>query len=126
MKLTEEEQALRDLVFWEQLQGCQIERVEQAFELARSRLDFFPTVNAILNFMEEIAEQEYRNSPVPEAEQIAWRQPTEEGRTIAKAFIQEIYAHVDEINAKKEEERRQAFERKREALKKQAKLMGVR
>lgn len=120
-ELKPEEETIRLAVFWETLKDYPIESVEAAFERAFRELKWFPRPADIIEFIQEYENENYQKES--EYLKIEWMEPTEEGREMAKKFLNELMEKLEEKERKADRERVINFEKRREELKKQAKLL---
>ena len=122
LNLTTKEEVIRMDVFWEALLPYSIEHVEFAFRRAEKELTFFPKPAEIISFILENQKQGYLEGKVKENTLIEWMLPTEEGREKAIKLIDDLKAKWGKEDEERETKGKIEFEKKREKLKKQAKL----
>lgn len=121
----EKERVLRTEVFWEELKSYDISNVEGALDSARRELKFFPTPSDIIDRLNPV---DPRTLPDywPERKGIENKEKPL-SRDEAKVFLQKIYDYVsknsDELRADEVRDRKERFEKRREELKRQAKLL---
>lgn len=126
INLDPKEQALRDEVFWEELESYPIEKIEKAFRRARRELKFFPKPAEIIGFILEEDEMKFQQRQVVSGDyQLAWMSPTKEGKEMAAKMIQELQDRWEKEDREKKREKDKEFEESRKRLKKQAKLIGT-
>jgi hypothetical protein len=123
--LSDKDEALRGEVYWEEFNRIGIEAFEYAVKESIGALSFFPKPNELWEFIDALRRNQYlsHQAEMPELPKIGWQEPTEEGRRIAKEIIGELYNTWGEQDKKREQERAEKFEKNREHLKKQAKLI---
>ncbi len=119
--LTIHEEALRIDVFWEALKNYSLERVVDAFNRAFKEFRWFPKPVEIIDFIEN--ENNYKLETFDVDYQIEWQEPTEEGRRIAREMIQGLTKKWEDEDKIRIKERIKVFEKNREKLKKQARLL---
>ncbi|MEM5872111.1 MAG: hypothetical protein QW051_04525 [Candidatus Aenigmatarchaeota archaeon] len=112
-------------IYLEYLQGFGIEEIEKAIDRAIRELKFFPKISELIEFIEE--ENQYLSNY--EIKQLLWyseidNEITPEGQKRIEECIKQIWSKWNEEEAKKEEERKLNFEKRREELKKQFKIIS--
>ena len=122
--LNPEEQALRNDVFWEEMEQYSIDDVEESFKWARGEFEFFPTPSSLIEHIKENKNQEYLSYKTIEQQNlIPWKEPTREGKDYATQLMKELREKWNQEDKKAEEERKQRFENRRVELQKQARLL---
>jgi len=104
--------------------------VEDALAWARRSLVYFPKPVELIEWIKEEKRSRYnREHPLYDTKAIEWKEPTEDGRRIALQVIKELYEKWEKKEKAEVAEREGLFHKKRDELKKQARLMregGVR
>lgn len=118
--LSREEEAIRIDVFWEELHGYPIEQVEEAFRWARGSLAFFPKPVELTDHIAEEAKLKYLRS---QPKKIEWMEPSEEGELLAHKTVSELFGRWKKEDEQRERDRAERFEKNRENLKKQTRLL---
>ena len=125
MKLTDEEEAIRTDVFWEELQGNSIEKVEEAFKWVRGNLKYFPQPIEIIEHIRVVNEYEYAQGRGQDVQRIEWMQPSEKGKEIATAMLRELQDKWEEDERKKQVVREEKFKERKRILENQKKMLGL-
>jgi hypothetical protein len=120
--LTLDELVLRDQAFWEELQDYSIEAVEEAFQIARHNLKFFPVPAQILEIIVQESNKRYQDNLL--INQIDWMKPTIEGKEKARAALKSLYDRWDAEDAAEAVKREMRFKERKKELSDQAKRLS--
>jgi hypothetical protein len=119
--LNDKDEALRAEVYWEEFKNLSMHYFEMAVNEAISSCLFFPKPSELYDFINPKRDSEIMAERTKKA--IEWMEPTEEGKRIAIEMIGELHNNWKRQDEKTEQERKERFERNRERLRKQAKLL---
>jgi hypothetical protein len=125
--LSEQDEALRAEVYWEEFKTTAIERFEHSVLQAISSLSFFPKPAELHEFISQKSIQEYLEHVRIEHKQpsgyVDYMEPSEEGKKIASEMVSQFLGKLEQQDIESEKERTDRFEKNRAILKKQAKLL---
>lgn len=127
--LNDKDEALRAEVYWEEFLETSIEHFEKAVNKAMAECTFFPKPVELYEFITFEANIKYLQSQKVEPDhQLEWMEPTQEGKTLAKQYLANIFDVIEKDIMKPKLKRKDAkeFEDKRKIAKEKAKrLLGI-
>ncbi len=115
--LSEEQEALRAQVYWDEFKSISIDRFEFAINSVIGDLKFFPKPAELWEALRSPSQSE------SEPKRIDWAEPTEQGRQVARECINFLLNNIGEKEEKDKKEREKRFEQRRSELRKQAKTL---
>jgi len=122
--LSQQDEALRAEVYWEEFSGVSIDSFESAVNQAIGEYSFFPKPNQIRELINFSVDQKRLEHETAEfnRELLPWLEPTPVGKEEAKKLLTELFNKLDP-KPQLEGDRASEFERKRKIAKEKAKQL---
>ena len=128
INLNDKDEALRGEVYWEEFRNVDIDKFEFAVSQCIKEILFFPKPFELHEFIDQRNREEYleHHATRDEISKIEWIEPTEEGKRIARDFLQGLvnkWEYDKKLSPSLEGIEAKEFEEKRKKAKEKVKLL---
>ncbi len=128
LNLNDKDEALRGEVYWEEFKNVDIGKFEFAINECIKKILFFPKPFELHELIDQRNSEEYleHHATRDEILKIEWIEPTEEGKRIAREFLQGLvnkWENDKKLKPCLEGKKAKEFEEKRKIAKEKVKLL---